>query len=61
MTSRGITLGKLKVKKLDEFAQSDGFQDWKSMLKFWKETHSLPWNGELISWGSIDPINIFCK
>jgi hypothetical protein len=61
LTTKSITIGGKKVKDLNAFAISDGFKDFKEMIKFWKDTHSLPWNGELISWSNKDPQNIFCS
>jgi hypothetical protein len=35
---------------LDVFAQADGFKDWKDMIKWFSETHGLPFKGWLIKW-----------
>jgi hypothetical protein len=36
--------------ELDRFAQSDGFQDWQQMKRWWTMTHTLPFTGQLIQW-----------
>ena len=35
---------------LDYFAKEDGFENWKAMRDWFKETHGLPFEGDLIQW-----------
>lgn len=37
-------------KSLDEFAHDDGFESWKAMVDWFKKTHGLPFEGDLIKW-----------
>lgn len=50
-----------KERDLNEFAWADGFRSegatsynpkgsWELMKRFWKQTHQLPWVGDLIQW-----------
>jgi len=39
-----------KLGKLDEFARLDGFGDWESMRDWFRKTHALPFNGDLVKW-----------
>lgn len=42
------------AKPLDEFAYSDGFDDWTGMREFWRDTHDVPiFHGELIGWAAL--------
>ena len=34
----------------DGFAKKDGFDTWGDLLKFFIETHGLPFKGDLIKW-----------
>lgn len=39
---------------LNHFAQSDGFQDWDDMARFWSKSHATEvFEGVLIEWGEI--------
>lgn len=31
-------------------AKADGFKDFAEMLSWWKQTHALPFNGDIIYW-----------
>lgn len=33
-------------------AECEGFEDWDSMTEFFKTTHGLPFQGDLIYWGN---------
>jgi len=50
----GIRLGKRwrlsHKRELDEFAQADGFENYTEMVKWFSETHGLPFEGILIKW-----------
>jgi hypothetical protein len=61
VTDHDVFINHKIVKNKNEFAVSDGFKDFSAMVQFWKDTHELPWSGELISWGNKDPQEIFCK
>jgi hypothetical protein len=45
-----ITTGKHPSIDLDEFAQRDGFADFTDMTDWFRETHGLPFIGQLIVW-----------
>lgn len=34
----------------DQFAQADGFHDWRALAKWFSDTHGLPFMGDLILW-----------
>ena len=34
----------------DRFAQADGFKDFDEMIEWFTRTHTLPFNGTLITW-----------
>ncbi len=61
VTEDNVFINHKIVKDKDAFAKSDGFRDFDDMKSFFKDTHELPWCGELISWGKTDPQEIFCK
>lgn len=46
----GITLGNHPRMDMDEFAQWDGFKDFGDMKAWFRETHGLPFIGQLIRW-----------
>ena len=33
-----------------ELSRRDGFQDFAELLQFFKDTHGLPWEGQLVGW-----------
>ena len=35
---------------LDKIAVADGFNDWRDMVRWFSETHGLPFDGNLIIW-----------
>ena len=38
------------IQDKDKFARADGFQDWSAMVKWFGETHELPFSGILLKW-----------
>lgn len=38
---------------LDAFARADGFGHWDAMLNWFRASHGLPFNGDLISWSPL--------
>ncbi|MEM1046838.1 MAG: hypothetical protein AAGL24_11815 [Pseudomonadota bacterium] len=46
----GITLGNHAHVDLDEFARADGFADFDDMKAWFRDTHGLPFIGQLIRW-----------
>lgn len=46
----GITLGNHKPVDIDDFARRDGFMDFDDMKAWFRETHGLPFIGQLIVW-----------
>jgi len=38
------------LEHLDIFAILDGFTDWAEMIKWFEDTHGLPFEGILIKW-----------
>jgi len=44
----GVSL--YSIDHLHNFAISDGFEDYHDMMKWFRKTHSLPFNGQLIKW-----------
>lgn len=36
--------------RANRLAKRDGFKNWKDMLAWFKKTHGLPFNGQLIRW-----------
>lgn len=46
----GVTTGSLPAIGLDEFAQRDGFENFDAMKAWFRETHGLPFIGQLIMW-----------
>ena len=46
-TNRGSWYGYLD---LDNIAKKDGFDEWASMIEWFKNTHGLPFKGKLIEW-----------
>ena len=47
-----ITLGNHPRVDLDEFARADGFASFEDMKTWFRETHGLPFVGQLIRWGA---------
>jgi hypothetical protein len=47
---KGITFGNYPVTHLDDFAKLDGFADFEEMKAWFRETHGLPFIGQLIEW-----------
>jgi hypothetical protein len=41
----------LSFKRIQELAAADGFGDSVEFFQFFEETHGLPFEGEIISWG----------
>lgn len=39
----------------DGFARQDGFEDWADMVRWFRETHDLPFSGILIDWKPNEP------
>lgn len=50
----------INSRKIDIIANLEGFESFKEMSVFFQNTHSLPFNGELIYWGSV-PLSITLK
>ena len=50
INENGITFGNYPPTDLDEFARRDGFADFADMKKWFRETHGLPFFGQLIEW-----------
>lgn len=46
----GITTGNHPPTDLDEFAQRDGFKNFEAMKAWFRDTHGLPFIGQLIAW-----------
>ena len=46
----GVTLGNHPKVGLDEFARADGFRDFDHMKQWFRDTHGLPFIGQLIAW-----------
>lgn len=46
----GILLGGELVVSLDNFAEADGFANFREMKAWFAETHGLPFEGTLITW-----------
>ena len=46
----GVTLGNHPKVDLDEFARRDGFENFEAMKAWFRETHGLPFIGQLIMW-----------
>lgn len=46
----GVTTGTLPSTDLNEFAQRDGFADFAAMKEWFRQTHGLPFFGQLIMW-----------
>ena len=46
----GVTTGTNPKIDLDAFAQNDGFADFADMKAWFRETHGLPFIGQLIVW-----------
>lgn len=44
------TLGWQSIRLLDQFAQNDGFDNWKKMRDFFKKQYGFPFKGILIKW-----------
>ena len=40
----------LYLDQLNPFAQSDGFEDWYEMVRWFEKNHGLPFVGMLIKW-----------
>ena len=40
------------MKDLNEFAQSDGFDNWQDMVIWFNNIHGLPFEGQLIKWNN---------
>ena len=40
--------------RVENFAQADGFASWSEMCAWFKETHSLPFEGILIEWEGLE-------
>lgn len=34
----------------DDFAKADGFKNWAELLGWFRETHGLPFKGEVVRW-----------
>ena len=47
-----ITLGNHPRVDLDDFARADGFASFEDMKAWFRETHGLPFVGQLIRWGA---------
>ena len=43
----------LKLFHLDEIARRDGFGNWFEMWNWFQDVHGLPFEGQLIRWGSL--------
>lgn len=54
ISSLGASVDRQIVEDLDAFAQQDGFENYHQMLKFFDETHGLPFVGRLIEWELAD-------
>ena len=50
ITEDGVTLGNHPRVDLDEFAKRDGFESFEDMKAWFRETHGLPFIGQLIVW-----------
>jgi hypothetical protein len=56
ISNDGLAIGasalgvKFEKQELDTFAKNDGFQSWESMRDWFKNTHGLPFPGDLIQW-----------
>lgn len=40
----------LEKQQKEQLAIADGFPDFNTMLRWWKQTHSLPFKGNIIYW-----------
>lgn len=49
---RGVIIGSNYClwPKMDDFAQSDGFANFKAMCEWFESTHGLPFCGQVIKW-----------
>ncbi len=68
ITEDSVYVGGLKLDFLDLFAWCDGFRPegttiynpagaWDLMLRWWKQTHELPFDGVAIYWKDFKPTN----
>lgn len=45
-----VIAGLLQPKDLNDFAIKDGFNSWEDFVSFFRDTHGLPFNGEIYRW-----------
>jgi hypothetical protein len=50
INEQGITFGNYPPTDLDQFARLDGFANFDDMKNWFRETHGLPFIGQLIEW-----------
>lgn len=52
ISTRGVSVNGKTVppKKLDRFAQADGFSNWREMRTWFEDVHGLPFAGDLVRW-----------
>ena len=50
LTEGGVWLGDGSRAGLDDFAQADGFGNFEEMRTWFRKTHGLPFEGQLIRW-----------
>jgi len=44
----------LEETELEELAKADGFPDWETMERWWKQTHGLLFKGDIIYWEKLN-------